>query len=260
MKKLLLLGNLGWLLVLTLAITKCNSDKPGATPTLTSCNDVTGVTGMTPDFFLQGLARYRELQLSADNAKIRPLTTPDFEDARSCWYSIDTLKKFMCLIEKYAALDPKYDPANSDLGIRFYYATYPTTEQQPFLLKLGANVPPSVKQINVGFHHTLFMVPTHHDKESDINLDVFQPIQVRGSEIIMPDKKVNAATLYTPDWESYMKSGAATKLLILGKTSESTPSSKNQGSVCPPVCAGTAAATTGSADNLYPAGSPALYK
>jgi hypothetical protein len=250
MKKLLLLGNLGWMLVLTLVLTKCNDTKPDTSPSLTNCNDVKGVTGMNASFFLKGLARYRAFQLSASNDKLRPLTNPNFEDSRSCWYSIDTLKKFMCLIERYAQMDPDFDPATSDLGIRFYYATYPDTEQQTMLLKTGPNFLSKVINVSVGLHHTLFMVPTHHDKESDLDLDVFQPMTLRGSEIVAPDKKINPATLYHPDWQAMMKS-ASTPLLILGKT-VSTPSSKNQGYLCPP-CGGIDAATTLSkADQLFP--------
>jgi hypothetical protein len=247
MKKLLLLGNLGWVLVLTLALTKCNDKKPDTGPSLTSCNDVKGVTGMDPAFFQRGLARYRMLQLSAGNDKLRTVTNAGFEDSRSCWYSIDTLKKFMCLIERYARMDPGFDPATSDLGIRFYYATYPDTEQQPMLLKTGPTVPPKLINVSVGLHHTLFMVPTHHDKETDLDLDVFQPMTVRGSEIVAPSKNINPATLYHPEWEA-LKS-AATPLLIMGQTI-SSPSSKNQGSLCPPGCVTDAATTLSMVDQI----------
>jgi len=250
MKKLLLLGNLGWILVLSLFLTKCNDKKPDTGPSLTSCNDVKGVTGMDATFFLKGLARYRALQLSASNDKIRPHTNENFQDSRSCWYSLDTLKKFMCLIERYARMDPDFDPSTSDLGIRFYYATYPATEQQTMLLKIDSATPPKVIPVSVGLHHTLFMVPTHHDKESDLDLDVFQPMTVRGSEIVAPDNKISPATLYHPDWQVMMKS-ASSRLLIMGQTI-GFPSSKNQGSACPPNCPTDAATTLSRVDLLFP--------
>jgi len=250
MKKLLLLGNLGWILVLSLFLTKCNDKKPDTGPSLTSCNDVKGVTGMDATFFLKGLARYRALQLSASNDKLRPLTNENFQDSRSCWYSLDTLRKFMCLIEKYARMDSAFDPSTSDLGIRFYYATYPVTEQQTMLLKIDSATPPKVIPVSVGLHHTLFMVPTHHDKESDLDLDVFQPMTVRGSEIVAPANKISPATLYHPDWQVMMKSASA-RLLIMGQTI-GFPSSKNQGSACPPNCPTDAATTLSRADQLFP--------
>lgn len=249
MKKLLLLGNLGWILVLSLVLTKCNDKKTDTGASLTGCNAVKSVTGMDAAFFLKGLARYRTFQLSASNDKLRPLTNENFQDARSCWYSLDTLRNFMCLIERYARMDPDFDPATSDLGIRFYYATYPDNEQQSMLLKMGS-APRKAINVSVGLHHTLFMVPTHHDKESDLDLDVFQPITFRGSEIVPPSNKISPSTLYHPDWQAMMKS-ASTPLLIMGET-VGFPSSKNQGSLCPPNCPTDAGTTLNRTDQLFP--------
>jgi hypothetical protein len=69
-------------------------------------------------------------------------TTYDKTDARCIWFSLETLKQFICTIETNNA---KLNIPAEDLGIRFYYAAYPMNYVD-------------VKKQN---RHTLFMVPTY---------------------------------------------------------------------------------------------------
>lgn len=46
-----------------------------------------------------------------------------FQDTRSCMFSIDRIKKFICLTERYAA---RLNMNTSKLGLRFYYGIYPS--------------------------------------------------------------------------------------------------------------------------------------
>ncbi|HEY0744828.1 MAG TPA: hypothetical protein VGD40_25350 [Chryseosolibacter sp.] len=62
--------------------------------------------------------------------------------ARSCTYSLDTLKKFICLIETYSK---KANIKPQELAIRFFYGVYPKKE--------------IVNDEKYGSLHTLFMIP-----------------------------------------------------------------------------------------------------
>lgn len=70
-----------------------------------------------------------------------PRSTNNFSDARSIWFSLDSLKQFICTIEKYTALMGTKKP--DTLGIRLYYGVY-----QPDRVKFP-------------FKHTIFLVPTY---------------------------------------------------------------------------------------------------
>ncbi|MBG9376392.1 hypothetical protein I5907_09120 [Panacibacter sp. DH6] len=76
-----------------------------------------------------------------------------YDDARAVWFPLDTIKKFICNIEKYSA---QLHVRSNELGIRFYYATYPG---------------------NFSFYpqrsgqHTLFMSPTIDVEGQAIDFD-----------------------------------------------------------------------------------------
>ena len=201
MKKILLLSNLGWMLITTLVITHATKQPAKAvtssieTPPPVCAADEIELMNATS--FLKGLARYKEYQLKAINDKLSNGIMPGkFEDARSCWYSIEKLDEFICLIKQNAT---KYKW--NELGIRFYYAAYPDTEHQTILLKAGTGTGGTLNEpveVPVGMHHTLFMVPTHHADETNLEEDLF--MQPRLREIPQSEKKEISGTINT----SYM--------------------------------------------------------
>lgn len=110
---------------------------------------------------------YRNNQLDCINQNMA------MDDAHSVWFDLPTLKSFIAEIETQAlTIDPNVE--NEDLGIRFYYAAYPTTPVQPI---------PS----NYAKRHTLVMIPTK--KEGGLNYD-FNPFE--------EDEKALAITGITP--------------------------------------------------------------
>jgi hypothetical protein len=89
---------------------------------------------------------YRQNHLNAIN------TALGIEDAHSIWFDLPKLKNFIAKIEEEAA---KVNPATSteDLGIRFYYATYP--KQENWSIMDSHPVP-----AEYAGRHTLVMIPT----------------------------------------------------------------------------------------------------
>jgi hypothetical protein len=82
------------------------------------------------------------------------------DDAHSIWFSLVTLKKFIAEIEDEAQ---KMNPSirEEDLGIRFYYAAYPEFPELP--------IPE-----NFSKKHTLVMVPTKKEQDSNYDFNPFE--------------------------------------------------------------------------------------
>ncbi|UKB79088.1 hypothetical protein [Chryseobacterium sp. MEBOG07] len=125
--------------------------------------------GIMSNSLIQALIdNYRQNHLSAIN------TALGIQDAHSIWFDLPKLKQFIAKIEEEAA---KVNPATSEanLGIRFYYATYP--KQEDWSMMDSHPVP-----VQYAGKHTLVMIPTLK-KASDagelIDFD-FNPFQANG--------------------------------------------------------------------------------
>lgn len=121
---------------------------------------------------------YQSKQLkSIENASLNPI----LNDAHSVWFDLETLKNFIYQIEIKAKKNNKSIPS-SDLGVRFYYATYPKSStwnlnEHSDLIDFRSN-PETLKY---EFKHTLVMIPTIKRIDSigeELNYD-FNPIDSR---------------------------------------------------------------------------------
>lgn len=108
---------------------------------------------------------------AADNAKSlvyvdNKVTTE--KDARSIWFSLNDLKKYVAYIEQQAR---KSGCTNIDnFGLRLYYGKYPSKEE------IAANA--NLKGLeNYASRHTIFFSPTFYDKKTNTNIDI-NPTQV----------------------------------------------------------------------------------
>lgn len=135
-------------------------------------------TGTMSSSLIQTLIdNYRQNHLTAIN------TALGIEDAHSIWFDLPKLKKFIATIEAEAE---KMNPAISteDLGIRFYYATYP--KQENWSIMESHPVP-----AEYAGRHTLIMVPTLKKTSETgelINYD-FNPFQsVKGKSLALANK------------------------------------------------------------------------
>lgn len=155
-------------------------------------------------------------------------------DARCIWFPLETIKKFICTIEKYN--NKLVNPSNS-LGIRFYYAVYED------------DYPDTTKQSR----HTLFMTPTYQDGNGGPQVD-FDPRLTYEEQTKAGGKKVEKVNYVTIGNKRSPYRLAGTKLLILGDESivqnpNPTPSQKkssgtsndpnliqNTGEMCPANC------------------------
>lgn len=157
MKKLLILSNLFWISLV--GIYTFNSCKPSRSDNSTEKNSNTiKPTEIVLDYEGQNFVSLpvSTAQLLADNYTKNYLNlinkTYNTSDARSIWFSLDDLKNFIWQIE-YHAVNAGADIEPKSLGVRMYYAQYPTSDE----IKNNAslNIIPEY-----GSKHTLFMVPT----------------------------------------------------------------------------------------------------
>lgn len=260
MNKKLLLSNLCWLTITVAVIahscksTPSTNTSPCPTPTVCTEDDA---NFLDATFFLEGIERYREHQWAASNndLKINHGTNGEFQDARACWYSLARLEKMICLTRQKAA----EDGIKGELGIRFYYATYPDATMQSVLVPTANAVGGTISSINevknVSWHHTLFMVPTRFNEELKLNEDIYMlpspgRMEPRGNGEI---SESNVKSFTHPDWDLYMKhqGDPKYKVLVLGAAIPTpTPSSINQGMLCPPTCLGAEESVYNSAAKL----------
>ncbi len=91
----------------------------------------------------------------------RAMTTT--EDARNAWFPLETIKRYIWMIENAAC--KKNCNAHMRLGIRIYYGKYPdaATMQQTVGL---TDVRPEYEK-----HHTVFLVPTYSDGGKHLDFD-----------------------------------------------------------------------------------------
>ena len=135
-------------------------------------------------------------------------TMPGFTDAQSCWFAADTLKKFICLMEKYS----KQKGISIDkLGVRFYYGNYATNT--------SAYRPHNPAYANM---HTLFLVPTVDTllKDGRVHLD-FDPKSSAlnaGPDIITLAKRI----AISPNAPAFVLTGNVSNFNM------------NEGDLCPP--------------------------
>ncbi|CAI8934665.1 hypothetical protein [Chryseobacterium sp. IT-36CA2] len=125
--------------------------------------------GIMSNSLIQALIdNYRQNHLNAIN------TALGIDDAHSIWFDLPKLKNFIAKIEEEAAkVNP--DTSAEDLGIRFYYATYP--KQENWSVMDSHPVP-----VEYAGRHTLVMIPTvkkTNETGELINFD-FNPFQANG--------------------------------------------------------------------------------
>jgi len=180
-------------------------------------------TSLSAADFEDGIHRYKQLRSDVIDGSVLKGIKPD---ARNCWYSLDTLKTFICLIEKYAK---KRGIPSERLGIRFHYAVYPDIKPDyPTYARL----------------HTLYLSATVHRSGFNQDFDPRYLDEVLGKKHIPSDSLLLRSYIYN----IYMSDPGA-KLLVLPLPYENpvqpprsagsaltgaTPvMSRNQGQLCP---------------------------
>lgn len=244
MKKVMLTSNAGWIIAVVLFIGYIPGCLDGSSNSkeFKSCADCSNdnFSGLNYGELTNGISNYKKYQWPIINDSMNKLLGAggNYQDARSCWYSLASLKHFMCLVEKYsvrAGLD------TSNLGIRFYYATYGDSVFR------GNSADPDFKKqygpYDYSFHHTLFMVPTNRQHNLDIDFDPKLTLKARFpgitfEEIMSPKFKKSlgkndTAIIYLQQKQILP---AGTPMLVYGKFDISDPGGQNQGKLCPPTC------------------------
>lgn len=147
------------------------------------------------------------------------------QDARSISFDLKSLKRFIYHIENVAT--KKDATLNEDnLGVRFYYATYPDKD---IMEKFGDLKTSARSTALIDYHnrHTLVMIPTIQRGDSILD---FNPL----------DTSTYDGTLYTNQKYKFNDSGVinntnpTTILSLTGTPDNRRTSSKNHGTLYPP--------------------------
>ena len=141
-------------------------------------------------------------------------------DATNIWFQLSTLKQFIWQIEKDTCGKTCPDGSPLKLGIRLYYARYPSS---------GLNVPGISGQLKsldsrAANLHTLFMVPTYDSAGKNIDFDpaLFDATHCRFLPITIPDGINNHYNI-----RAFMVNS--------GIAGQGDATVQNHGSLCPPL-------------------------
>lgn len=170
MNRLLLLSTLVFMATTTYLLYRLNTTSnqpPCSTCFETNCD--TPFQSMSLETALQMIRNYKSQQWSTINEA--HFSNQEKTDARSVWFSLPVLKRFIYEME-HQTMTTCTDCA-ADLGIRFYYGSYPdqeTMQSNPAYAEVPAEY--------AGMH-TLLMVPTIRVDEKDID---FNPHDMEGCQ------------------------------------------------------------------------------
>jgi hypothetical protein len=173
-------------------------------PSPAACNDIEGVDSKT---FMEAVKRYgiERLPLCNNYLSINQARYPGTEakDARSIWFPLDTIKAYICTIEKYSSL---IGLPSSKLGVNMFYCVYDEKHKQ-----------------NSG-RHTIYMTPTFDDANN--NHIYFDP------RITFNEDRNSANAVTILELLNRINSGASPSTMLSLGGSESL--TRNSGQLCPP--------------------------
>ncbi|MBS1772864.1 MAG: hypothetical protein JST82_08385 [Bacteroidetes bacterium] len=176
------------LLTLSVMLNGCDPEEDPAnnanktTTTASNCypavTATSGFQGLNALLVYRMAKEYRLRQLSAINSAYYATTsvgaTPTDGDARSVWFDMETIKRFIYTVET-TTCNRCGNNSNPRLGIRVYYGTYPDTTDTIWNTSAMAGVDRSFAG-----KHTVMFVPTYFDSASNANVD-FDPQFVTGN-------------------------------------------------------------------------------
>ncbi|HEY6505647.1 MAG TPA: hypothetical protein VIZ28_16845 [Chitinophagaceae bacterium] len=147
------------------------------------------------------------------------------EDTRSIWFSLATLQSFIDNIERAT----RNDKCNLGLGIRIYYAKYPSSEDMAKCQSLM-----SLKKENVANRHTIFMVPTYYDTLKNAMVDfnynhVDDPSHPTPYYLLIREKRKITPAILAYDKSQYKYNGPNTNVYKV-----IDESIQNHGGMAPP--------------------------
>jgi hypothetical protein len=141
---------------------------------------------------------------NATIANTGTMVSNNFADARTCWFELDRIKKYICLMENYAS---QLGIPSNKLGIRFYYGVYPSQYQRDH---------------SFSDKHTLFLTATMRNEMGE-HIDF--------------DPRKSAATGAIVTLQSQILTNEPSVFVLSPRpasTQTSPNNALNQGDLCPP--------------------------
>jgi hypothetical protein len=232
MKKLLIITNLFWVFVFILSWSKfqCSSLYTGNTE---DCNNFCYNYSNVP---FQGLTVNAARKMSENYQSMyqaRIGNVPQFDsnnkivmannESKSVWFPIDTLKNFIYQIEK-SVCNLNCNLINKNkLGVRIYFAKYPSTTDSDF---------PTLPQPYYN-SKTLFMVPTYFDNTISGNVDFDPRWSMKNDSKQCAPKSIDVISPKRADVKLPPPISGASYFLILAPNSDSNGNQNHQ-QICPP--------------------------
>lgn len=216
MKKVLIATNIVTLGIAIFLFFKEQGSCPTQPGTETKCCTYDDLTGETFGDFKDVVKRYKDNSWTAINNNMnqvlisRGIPNASFNDARCIWFSMDSIKQFICTIEKYSG---QLNLTTENLGIRLYYGQYPDTHP------------------HYADQHTIFMIPTYSTSQAGEAIDFNPRENVQNGWGTRSSKEIRSLG------QGYASSpGASHPILALSASQNIDPTIRNSGELCPPKC------------------------
>ncbi len=168
MKKGILLPVLLAAAVCLVALTGCQ--EPPAPPT-EDCNNCKTYPAGSFEGIPAGLAFRMIRHYKEKNWDVMHAVNQKKHDARSVWFSLDSLKKFIYDLEQRVCSRNCKGEDSLNLGLRFYYAEYPDEKEWANLDPNNSDLTHRQEYENL---HTVVVAPTYHNMKYNLNVD-FDP-------------------------------------------------------------------------------------
>jgi hypothetical protein len=211
---------------------KLGADGPDITRSITSiCSDYdTQVPPtLTSKMVKSMVGQYTAAQLN----NIQTATTNAVpQDAKSIWFDLETLKKFLYHIEHNTGKHYS-ESKDKSMGVRIYYAAYPEDVKMK-LLAAQQTDPNFTYNPNYEKLHTLVMIPTISGANGE-NYD-FNPLDVN-SFVGFTNMKKDGKSYIEDDYPTLTLGTSAPNVTISAPT-PSHINAQNHGRLCPPSCNG----------------------
>lgn len=227
MKKLLVtFAAIGWVAAIILFVSK-EAPEPGPEEIKCHCKSFTGGFKGIPVKLAYEMVNLYKLH-HWDGYKVSNNT--DAVDARTVWFSLDSLKRYIWYIEEEVCKNSCVN--KDDLGLRFYYGEYP--DKDTWAKLDGESDPESMKhkELYQGLH-TVLIVPTYYSKSSDMNVD-FDPGKFTGEPGKCTPTPLQDVFKSLERSDSTQYHDANYKGMVYLYSADANSTIKNKGSLIPP--------------------------
>lgn len=215
---------------------KCSNEREGNTDCTTFCYDYSkepfpGLKALVATSMVNNYDALYQLRDASNNPRFDQATGKiimDQNETKSVWFSLKSMKNFIYQMERNTCKLNCSSASIDNLGIRFYFAKYPSQTEVQSRMSGGDTSFDFLQRSQLYGRKTLLMVPTYYDQTSRNDVD-FDPKWIIDKGDL---QKCNPKSLSTILIEN--KSNLSVMRITAGMPDNDPNGLQNHQPVCPP--------------------------